>query len=667
MLKKLLFFILVLAFTPLQTVVAETLTFTTYYPAPFGAYDRLRLVPRDPSGMVCNAASLGTLFVENLTNTLKICSNPDDPGYQLLNGIWRQNGDKLFPYYTAVNPNIKVGIGTTNPQTRLDVDGFTYIGPRDPEESLWLSPGLVVHGDVHVGAERKTANSEPAGNGPRLIFTGGPSVAPSLESTNTDYLWINRYNVARDVSELRITIGDNPLPYNIYRDSLVIGAINLDMPFAPLDIDGTFYPAASWAPRFRMTSDGRLGINTADALPRTTLELGDDGAILARGTYQAGWIEPNLGAGTRMLWYPRKAAFRAGTVSGTQWNQANTGAVSFATGYNTIASGDYSTAMGESTTAQALGSVVIGRWNIISGDTDAWLANDPLFVIGNGTSAAARSNALTVLKDGKVGIGTVKPLSYLHVNNAGDNIPLGNDNGVEGALTGEIMLTGNNPGLNLIGQDDSAFNGQIKLTDVHKTTGNVNDMWTILRSTYTRDSDLRIVYVSRNDPEKRYYVALPAVTLKKTGKIGIGVTDPSHILHINGAGRSTQAAWDTSSDGRVKTDVTPLRGSLEDILRLNPVSFRWAPEYRAARPELPEADISFIAQEVEAVFPDMVRTTSETFGETTLEDFRVLNTSALVPRLVAALKEQQQMIDEQRRMINDLKGRVAELEKGQKL
>lgn len=498
--RKLLFFILTLALAPLQTALAETLTLTTYYPAPFGAYDRLRLVPRDPAGMVCNAASLGTLFVENVTNTLKICSDPGNPDYQLLTGIWTQIGDSIFPFYTAARPNTRVGIGTMNPQARLDVDGFTYIGPRKPEESLWFSPGLIVNGDIHVGAIRKTPSVEPAGYGPQLIFAGGPSVESNLESINTDYIWMARYNVAKDVSEFRINIGDNPLADNIYRDSLAIGAFNLDMPFAPLAIDGTLYPVNSWAPRFRMTSDGRLGINTADALPRTALELGDDGAILARGKYASGWIEPNLGAGTRMLWYPRKAAFRAGTVSGTQWNQANIGVVSFATGFDTIASGEgstamgyetiasgfYSTAMGEiskasgprstamgymtiasgdfstamghdavaggqsstamgghtsasgdfstamgshsvasglrstalgnTSTAQAVDSVVIGRYNIISGNKTAWVDTDPLFVIGNGTNNAVRSNALTVLKNGKTGIGTDVPQGTLEVS-----------------------------------------------------------------------------------------------------------------------------------------------------------------------------------------------------------------------------------------------------------
>jgi hypothetical protein len=250
--------------------------------------------------------------------------------------------------------------------------------------------------------------------------------------------------------------------------------------------------------RVTILANGNVGIGTSS--PRTRMELGNDGAILAIGTYGSGWTEPSLGAGTRMLWYPRKAAFRAGYANGNMWNDAyigsysvafgnetiasafgtfamgyqaqaignyaaafgnNTtasgdysfatghgttasglysfatghgttasGLYSFATGHSTIASGSWSialndnttasgyraTAIGEYTTAQAYDSLVIGRYNIISGTPNAWVATDPLFVIGNGTDASNRANAVTVLKNGNIGIATASPTAYLDVN-----------------------------------------------------------------------------------------------------------------------------------------------------------------------------------------------------------------------------------------------------------
>ena len=185
---------------------------------------------------------------------------------------------------------------------------------------------------------------------------------------------------------------------------------------------------------------------------------------------------PAEGAGTRLMWYPGKAAFRAGAVEGVgsnAWDDANIGYHSFATGRNTTASGtwstalgrnttasgfgstalgryttasgfystatgygttasgsrstamgedttasgssstamgwsttaigSYSTAMGDRTTAQAYASLVLGRWNVISGTTGSWVATDPVLVVGNGTSAG-RSNAFTLLKNGNLTI-----------------------------------------------------------------------------------------------------------------------------------------------------------------------------------------------------------------------------------------------------------------------
>ncbi|MEE9366287.1 MAG: hypothetical protein V3W44_06325, partial [Dehalococcoidales bacterium] len=190
----------------------------------------------------------------------------------------------------------------------------------------------------------------------------------------------------------------------------------------------------------------------------------------------------------RMFFDKSKGAFRAGYVDGAEWNAANVGLQSFATGHDTTASGDYSTAMGELTTAseehstamgyftnasgyystamgyvtsasgeastamgrsttaggdystamggnttasgnystamgyeataQAYMSTVLGKYNVISGTTDSWVATDPLFVIGHGITSGSRANALTVLKNGKVGIIEDTPTALLHLGPA---------------------------------------------------------------------------------------------------------------------------------------------------------------------------------------------------------------------------------------------------------
>lgn len=72
-------------------------------------------------------------------------------------------------------------------------------------------------------------------------------------------------------------------------------------------------------------------------------------------------VVPVAGAGTRMMWVPASAAFRAGIVSGTQWDAASVGANSVAFGSDTTASGDNSAAIGLTTEAPAMASVAIGE------------------------------------------------------------------------------------------------------------------------------------------------------------------------------------------------------------------------------------------------------------------------------------------------------------------
>jgi len=96
------------------------------------------------------------------------------------------------------------------------------------------------------------------------------------------------------------------------------------------------------------------------------------------------------------------------------------GSASTAMGSTTTASGFFSTSMGTHSTAQAYASVAVGRYNLISGSSSSWVDTDPLFVVGNGSSTSTRSNALTVLKNGNVGIGISTPTSTLTISGSAE-------------------------------------------------------------------------------------------------------------------------------------------------------------------------------------------------------------------------------------------------------
>lgn len=84
------------------------------------------------------------------------------------------------------------------------------------------------------------------------------------------------------------------------------------------------------------------------------------------GGLPAGGI-PAEGPGTRMMWYPERAAFRAGDVNGMQWDDGNIGEFSVAIGQNVRASGDNGVAFGMRTTAAGQSSFAVGEENTASG------------------------------------------------------------------------------------------------------------------------------------------------------------------------------------------------------------------------------------------------------------------------------------------------------------
>ena len=92
-----------------------------------------------------------------------------------------------------------------------------------------------------------------------------------------------------------------------------------------------------------------------------------------------------------------------------------------AMGYYTTASGYNSIAMGNNTTAPSGFETVIGRYNksYTPNSTTDWNGDDRLLVIGNG-SVSYKHNALTILKNGRIGIGISNPTYALQLPNDSD-------------------------------------------------------------------------------------------------------------------------------------------------------------------------------------------------------------------------------------------------------
>lgn len=89
--------------------------------------------------------------------------------------------------------------------------------------------------------------------------------------------------------------------------------------------------------------------------------------VLVSGSYGAGGAITPAGAGSRMMFFPRNASFRAGYVDGTQWNSTNLGDYSVAFGENNTASGNRTFAMGQDNTVSGNLSTAYGNGNTVQG------------------------------------------------------------------------------------------------------------------------------------------------------------------------------------------------------------------------------------------------------------------------------------------------------------
>ncbi|NND34737.1 MAG: tail fiber domain-containing protein [Saprospiraceae bacterium] len=142
------------------------------------------------------------------------------------------------------------------------------------------------------------------------------------------------------------------------------------------------------------------------------------------------------------------------------------------------------------------------------------------------------------------------------------------------------------------------------------------------------------------------------------GGVGIGLSNPSHILHVNGVARSFQSTWATSSDRRVKNDVSSIQNAMSIVSKLRPVTFKWDATYRPSDTLIHHG---FIAQEVEETMPTWTQQVEEKVGEELIDDFRTLNTSDLVPILTRAIQEQQEVILEQKSIMQVMQSQIDEL------
>ena len=109
-----------------------------------------------------------------------------------------------------------------------------------------------------------------------------------------------------------------------------------------------------------------------------------------------------------------------------------------------------------------------------------------------------------------------------------------------------------------------------------------------------------------------------------------------------------------TSDQRLKTNIKPLEKALDKVLTLNGVTYEWRVKEFPQMNFDSDRHVGVLAQELEAVLPEAVVTGND--------GYKSVNYSNITPLLIEAVKEQQGIISNQQKEIDELKAANSKLQ-----
>ncbi|MFN6038179.1 MAG: tail fiber domain-containing protein, partial [Bacteroidota bacterium] len=141
-------------------------------------------------------------------------------------------------------------------------------------------------------------------------------------------------------------------------------------------------------------------------------------------------------------------------------------------------------------------------------------------------------------------------------------------------------------------------------------------------------------------------------------------------VYCSGNGGYT-GTWVQVSDVKFKENINPYKGALNKVMQLEPKTYTMKTKEFSTMNFAEGTQIGFIAQDMEKILPELVidglhpatidEKTEEPIGDGI--KYKGINYIALTPVLVQAIKEQQQQIEELKKLIEEQNKRIQQLER----
>jgi len=280
----------------------------------------------------------------------------------------------------------------------------------------------------------------------------------------------------------------------------------------------------------------------------------------------------------------------------------------------------------------------------------------------------AKENVAAAVDAGSVGIGTDTPTEKLDVNGninvSGGFLKIGSNSKGTSAIDVGKNRTKNGvafidlfPSPDRAGRFISAFNNGKASTSFHN---NGEGDFTI--RVWGKESRIRFTTddgIDHTDEIKRGINRI--IILPNSGNVGINTPTPTAKLEVDGDVKKPGGGeWDSTSDKRTKKNVNRYEAGLEDVLKLNPVTFNY--NGKAGISDTEKTHVGLIAQEFAEIAPYAIdKFTYTEKGNSKTEEYLSLNASSVKYMLVNAVKEQQALIEAQKAKIESLEEKMEKL------